>query len=95
MVAAKTAPADGYTPVVLSLSTIGQPIQQEVGYAEIVQTLQDAFKFSTEQPAFLQMLDGGALRPWYMPASEFLKFADKVKKDQRTLLGKYGFAERT
>jgi tripartite-type tricarboxylate transporter receptor subunit TctC len=82
----------GYDLLIESPIGIGGPAGMK---PEVVQTLQDAFKFATEQPAFLQVLDSGALRPRYMSAPEFRKFAEQAAKDQRTLLAKYGFAKKT
>lgn len=59
----------------------------------VVQTLQDAFEYATKQPAFQQVLEQGALRPWYMPAAEFSAFAERAQREQRALLSKYGFAK--
>jgi tripartite-type tricarboxylate transporter receptor subunit TctC len=81
----------GYDLVVESPVGIGGPARMP---AQIVQTLQDAFRFATEQASFVQLLENGALRPWYMPADEFQKFAERAEREQRVLLSKYGFAKK-
>lgn len=56
----------------------------------VVQKLQDAFKYATEQPSFIALLEKSTQRPWYMDSAEFTRFAQKAETEQRTLLAKYG-----
>ena len=80
----------GYTTVIESPIGIGGPAGMQTA---IVQQLQDAFKFATEQPSFTMMLDRSATRPWYMGAVEFTRFAERAEVEQRTLLAKYGLGK--
>jgi tripartite-type tricarboxylate transporter receptor subunit TctC len=81
----------GYDLVIESPVGVGGP----AGMPDpVVRTLQDAFHFASEQPSFLQVLERGALRPWYMPAADFTAFAGRAEQEQRALLGKYGFAKK-
>jgi len=60
----------------------------------IVQKVQDAFKFATEQPSFIALLEKSTQRPWYMDAAEFRKFAEHAENEQRELLAKYGLGRK-
>lgn len=60
----------------------------------IVERVQDAFKFASEQPAFKRLLDESGVRRWYMSADEFQHFAERAQKEQLALLTKYGFARK-
>lgn len=81
----------GYDLTIESPVGIGGPAGMN---PQVVQRLQDAFQFAAAQPSFNQLLENGALRPWYMPAAEFQKFAEKAEREQRALMGKYGFAKK-
>jgi len=81
----------GYDITIESPVGIGGPASMPEA---IVQTLQEAFRFASEQPSFVQMLERGALRPWYMDASEFHRFAERAEREQRALLSKYGYAKK-
>jgi tripartite-type tricarboxylate transporter receptor subunit TctC len=81
----------GYDLTIESPVGIGGPAGMS---PTLVQTLQEAFKYAAERPSFVQMLENGALRPWYMPAAEFQKYAERAEREQRALLGKYGFAKK-
>ena len=60
--------------------------------ADIVRTLQDAFKFAMEQPDFLTLLDKSDQAPRYMNTADFNKFVRRSAVEQRDLLIKYGMA---
>lgn len=81
----------GYDLVIESPVGIGGPAGMS---PQVVQTLQDAFKFASEQPSFVQLLERGALRPWYMSAADFWNFAERAEREQRVLLAKYGYAKK-
>lgn len=81
----------GYDLTIESPVGIGGPAGMN---PQVVQRLQDAFQFAAAQPSFNQLLENGALRPWYMSAAEFQKFAEKAEREQRALMGKYGFAKK-
>jgi tripartite-type tricarboxylate transporter receptor subunit TctC len=81
----------GYDLVIESPVGVGGPAGMN---PQVVQTLQEAFRFASEQPAFTQMLERGALRPWYMSAPDFTRFAERAEREQRVLLAKYGFAKK-
>lgn len=81
----------GYETLIESPVGIGGPAGIP---PQIVQQLQDAFKFASEQPSFLNLLEQSSLRPWYMPAADFRRFAERAEQEQRSLLQKYGFAKR-
>jgi len=87
------------------------PTMRELGYAvsiespigvggppgmspAVVKKVQDAFKFATEQPSFIALLEKSTQRPWYMDATEFRKFAERAEAEQRELLTKYGIGKK-
>ena len=82
----------GYELAIESPVGVGGPAGMN---PQVVQRLQDAFQFASEQAAFVQLLENGALRPWYMSAAEFQRYAERAEREQRALLGKYGFARKT
>lgn len=61
---------------------------------EVVRKLQDAFKFATEQPSFIKVVEQGSLRPWYMSSKDFQEFADQAEKDQTAQLTRLGLAKK-
>lgn len=61
---------------------------------QLVRQLQDAFRFATEQTSFLNVLEQGSLRPWYMSAPQFREFAERAEREQKALMSKYGFAKK-
>ncbi|KAH0533548.1 hypothetical protein FGG08_007678, partial [Glutinoglossum americanum] len=75
----------GYETLIESPVGVGGPAGMP---PQIVQQLQDAFKFASEQPAFLGLLEQSGARPWYMPAAEYRRFAERAEQEQRTLLTK-------
>ncbi|MBU3651475.1 MAG: tripartite tricarboxylate transporter substrate binding protein [Limnohabitans sp.] len=81
----------GYDITIESPVGIGGPADMP---APVVQALQEAFRFAAERPAFIQLLENGALRPWFMPATEFQSFALRAEREQRALMTKYGFAKK-
>lgn len=81
----------GYSTVIESPVGIGGPAGMSPA---MVEQLQDAFRFATEQPAFLNVLEQGSLRPWYMGAAQFREFAERADREQKALLAKYGFARK-
>lgn len=81
----------GYDALIESPLGIGGPAGMS---SALVKTLQDAFRSSLEQPALKAILEQGALRPWYMGAADFTKFAQRADAEQRALMGKYGFARK-
>ncbi|WP_077002809.1 tripartite tricarboxylate transporter substrate binding protein [Variovorax sp. KK3] len=81
----------GYDVTIESPVGIGGPAGMP---APMVAQLQDAFKFASEQPSFLNVLEQGALRPWYMPAARFRDFAERAEREQKALMSKYGFAKK-
>jgi tripartite-type tricarboxylate transporter receptor subunit TctC len=81
----------GYETLIESPVGIGGPAGIP---PQIVHQLQEAFKFASEQPSFLNLLEQSSLRPWYMPAAEFRRFAERAEQEQRSLLQKYGFAKK-
>jgi len=81
----------GYDLVIESPVGIGGPANMG---PQIVQKLQEAFRFASEQPSFIQTLERGALRPWYMSTPDFTRFAERAEREQRALLGRYGYAKK-
>jgi tripartite-type tricarboxylate transporter receptor subunit TctC len=79
----------GYDVLIESPLGIGGPAGMNPA---VVRVVQDAFKFSVDQQGFQAVLDQGALRPWYMGAGDFMRFAQRADSEQRALMGKYGFA---
>lgn len=60
----------------------------------VVKKIQDAYRFATEQPSFVALLDKSTQRPWYMDAGEFQRFAERAETEQRALLAKYGIGRK-
>ena len=81
----------GYSVSIESPIGIGGPAGMN---AQVVQAVQDAYKFATEQPSFVALLEKSTQRPWYMNAVDFRKFADRAEREQRELLTKYGLAKK-
>ncbi|GAA4356660.1 hypothetical protein GCM10023165_49910 [Variovorax defluvii] len=81
----------GYDVTIESPVGIGGPAGMP---ASVVQSLQDAFQFASEQASFRNVLEQGALRPWYMPANRFRDFAERAEREQRELMSRYGFAKK-
>lgn len=81
----------GYDVLIESPVGIGGPARMN---PQVVQRLQDAFRFASEQASFTHLLEQGALRSWYMPSAEFTRFAERAEREQRSLMTKYGFAKK-
>jgi len=61
--------------------------------AKADKVLDEAFRFTTEQPPFIEFLARTSQRTRYMGTREFTAFATKAEQKQRVLLNKYGLAK--
>ncbi len=60
---------------------------------KVLQSLDQAFRFTTEQPDFIDFLARTSQRTRYMGSTEFTAFVVKAEQRQRELLNKYGLAK--
>ncbi len=90
-------------PDVPTMKELGYPfsIESPVGIggpagmdSKVVETLQNAFKFASEQPSFQALLDKSSSRTWYMDSAEFRRFAERSDREQREVLTRLGLGRK-